>query len=114
MHHCCILNTPNSVPGLVSVYDLALVKNLCQLITTEQNPTKLKGLLNLLRAAIRQNGEYQQGHQKPYWVTCPHCEHQMEVRKEGGPVRARYCENCDLIFTFTNEELTAAESVATD
>jgi hypothetical protein len=37
------------------MYDLALVKNLCQRITTEQDARKVQGLLNLLRAAIREN-----------------------------------------------------------
>jgi hypothetical protein len=39
------------------MYDLALIKNLCQRITTEQHPRKVKGLLNLLRVVIRENGE---------------------------------------------------------
>jgi hypothetical protein len=39
------------------MYDLALIKNLCQRITTEQDPRKVKGLLNLLRVVIRENGE---------------------------------------------------------
>lgn len=43
--------------GLVSVYDLALIKNLCERITTEQDPKKVNGLLNLLRVVIRENSE---------------------------------------------------------
>jgi len=39
------------------LYNLGLVKNLCQRITTEQDPRKIKGLLNLLRVAIRENNE---------------------------------------------------------
>lgn len=52
------------------------------------------------------------GHQAQYWITCPACEHQMEVRKEGGPLRTKYCERCHVLFCFTNEELAVAESIA--
>lgn len=51
------------------------------------------------------------GHQRQYWITCPECGHQMEVRKKGGPVRAKYCDKCDLLFYFHHEELAVAESV---
>jgi hypothetical protein len=37
----------------------------------------------------------------------------MEVGNEGGPVRFRYCDDCDFLFSFTNEELAVAESVET-
>jgi hypothetical protein len=37
----------------------------------------------------------------------------MEVAKQGGPIRARYCDKCDLLFSFSNEELAIAESVGT-
>jgi hypothetical protein len=50
-------------------------------------------------------------HQTQYWLTCPECGHQMEVGKHGGPLRAKYCDNCDVLFSFTNEELAVAESV---
>jgi hypothetical protein len=53
-------------------------------------------------------------HQTQYWLTCPECGNQMEVRKEGGPLRAKYCEKCDLLFSFSNEELAVAESVETE
>ena len=39
------------------MYDLTLIKNLCKRITTEQDPRKVKGLLNLLRVVIRENNE---------------------------------------------------------
>jgi hypothetical protein len=59
--------------------------------------------------------QYTQGahmqHQTQYWLTCPECGHQMEVGYQGGPLRAKYCEKCDLLFSFTNEELAVAESV---
>lgn len=50
-------------------------------------------------------------HQTQYWISCPECGHQMEVSKQGGPLRARYCDNCDLLFSFTNEDVAVAESV---
>jgi hypothetical protein len=37
----------------------------------------------------------------------------MEVGKQGGPVRAKYCDKCNSLFSFTNEELAVAESVGT-
>ena len=52
-------------------------------------------------------------HETQYWLTCPECGHQMEVGKHGGPLRAKYCDKCDLLFSFTNEELAFAESVRT-
>ena len=52
-------------------------------------------------------------HQAQCWLTCPECEHQMEVGKQGGPVRAKYCDKCNSLFSFTNEELAVAESVGT-
>ena len=52
------------------------------------------------------------GHQTQYWLTCPQCGHQMEVNPhEGIPLRARYCDECDSLFCFRNEELAIAESV---
>jgi hypothetical protein len=39
------------------LFDLAHVKKLCQRITTEQDPRKVKGLLNLLRVVLRENNE---------------------------------------------------------
>ena len=53
-------------------------------------------------------------HQTQYWVTCPECGHQMEVGNEAGPPRFKYCDICDLLFSFTNEELAVAESVETE
>ena len=53
-------------------------------------------------------------HQTHYWVTCPSCGHQMEVREERRPLRAKYCDKCDLLFYFTNEELALTESVGAD
>lgn len=50
-------------------------------------------------------------HQKHYWVTCPECGHQMEVREKGAPLRAKFCDECDWLFYFTNEELALTESV---
>jgi hypothetical protein len=35
----------------------------------------------------------------------------LAVRKEA--VRAKYCDKCDLLFSFSNEELAVAESVET-
>jgi len=35
----------------------------------------------------------------------------MEVDSEGGLIRAKYCDKCNLLFSPTNEELAAAESV---
>jgi hypothetical protein len=52
-------------------------------------------------------------HERQYWLTCPECGHQMEVGKQGGPLRAKYCDKCDLLFSFTNQELALAESVGT-
>lgn len=52
-------------------------------------------------------------HQTQYWLTCPQCGHQMEVAMQRGPLRARYCDKCDLLFFFTNQELALAESVGT-
>jgi len=52
-------------------------------------------------------------HQTQYWLTCPECWHQMEVGKHAGPIRAKYCEKCGLLFYFTNEEPAAAESFVT-
>jgi hypothetical protein len=37
----------------------------------------------------------------------------MEVGNERGPLRAKYCDKCGLLFSFTNEELAVAESVET-
>lgn len=52
------------------------------------------------------------GHQTQYWLTCPQCGNQMEVSPhEGIPLRARYCDKCNVLFCFTNEELAIAESV---
>ena len=53
-------------------------------------------------------------HETHYWVTCPSCGHQMEVREERRPLRAKYCDKCDLLFHFTNEELALTESVGAD
>jgi hypothetical protein len=53
-------------------------------------------------------------HQAQYWLTCPECGHRMEVDSEGGPIRAKYCDKCNLLFSPTNEELAAAESVEAD
>ena len=39
------------------MYDLELVENLSQRITTEKDRRKVKGLLNLLRLVIRENNE---------------------------------------------------------
>lgn len=50
-------------------------------------------------------------HQTRYWITCPNCGHQMEVRGEGAPLRAKFCDECDWLFYFTNEELALTESV---
>ena len=50
-------------------------------------------------------------HQTQYWLTCPECGHQMEVGKQEGALRAKYCDKCDLLFSFTNEGLALAESV---
>ena len=50
-------------------------------------------------------------HQTHYWVTCPECGHQMEVREKGTPLRAKFCDECDWLFYFTNEELALTESV---
>ena len=50
------------------------------------------------------------GRQTQYWITCPKCRHQMEVRVKGGPLRAKYCDKCNLLFCLTNEELRVAES----
>ena len=44
-------------PREIAMYDLALVRNLCQRITAEQDARKVQGLVNLLRAAIRENNE---------------------------------------------------------
>lgn len=55
--HCFILYTPNSALGLVFVYDLTVIKNLCQRISTEQDHRKVQGLLNLLRVVICENSE---------------------------------------------------------
>jgi hypothetical protein len=52
-------------------------------------------------------------HQTQYWLTCPACGHQMEVGKLGGPLRAKYCDKCHLLFSPPNEELAVAESVGT-
>lgn len=35
----------------------------------------------------------------------------MEGRKEGGPLRTKYCDECNVFFCFTNEELAVAESI---
>jgi endogenous inhibitor of DNA gyrase (YacG/DUF329 family) len=51
--------------------------------------------------------------QTQYWLTCPECGHQMEVGNHGGPLRAKHCENCNLLISFTNGELAIAESVET-
>ena len=53
-------------------------------------------------------------HQKHYWVTCPECGHQMEVREKGAPLRAKFCDECDRFFYFTNEELVLTESVESE
>jgi hypothetical protein len=66
----------------------------------------------LLGASIDLGGHGMQ-HQTQYWLTCPECGHQMEVGKQGGPLRAKYCEKCNLLFSFTNEELAVAENVET-
>jgi transcription elongation factor Elf1 len=50
-------------------------------------------------------------HQKQYWLTCPECGHQMKVGNEGGPLSAKSCDNCGLLFSFTIDELALAESV---
>jgi len=50
-------------------------------------------------------------YQMQYWLTCPQCEHQMEVGKQGGSLRAKYCDKCNSLFSFTHEELAVAESV---
>jgi hypothetical protein len=52
-------------------------------------------------------------HQEQYWITCPECGHQMNVSKKEGPRRATYCEKCELLFYFTNEDLAVAESIGT-
>jgi endogenous inhibitor of DNA gyrase (YacG/DUF329 family) len=53
-------------------------------------------------------------HQTQYWLTCPECGHQIEVGNQGGPLRAECCDNCDLLFSLTNEQLAVAESVETE
>jgi hypothetical protein len=37
----------------------------------------------------------------------------MEVGRHEGPLRAKYCDKCSLLFSFTNEELAVAETVGT-
>jgi transcription elongation factor Elf1 len=50
-------------------------------------------------------------HQTQYWITCPECGHQMKVSRHDGPVRAKYCDKCGLLFSFTNQELAVAVTV---
>jgi hypothetical protein len=38
----------------------------------------------------------------------------MEVKKEATPLRAMHCDKCSLIFSFTIEEMAAAESIEPD
>jgi hypothetical protein len=52
-------------------------------------------------------------HEIQYWITCPKCGHQVEVKKEVRPLRDGHCDKCNLLFSFTIEELAAAEGVAT-
>jgi hypothetical protein len=52
-------------------------------------------------------------HHPQYWLTCPKCGHQMEVGTQSGPIRAKHCDKCNLLFILTNEERSAAESVGT-
>ena len=35
----------------------------------------------------------------------------MEVRGKAAPLRAKFCDECDWLFYFTNEELALTESV---
>jgi hypothetical protein len=52
-------------------------------------------------------------HQTQYWLTCPECGRQMEIGKQGGPLRAKYWDDCHLLFSPTTGELAVAESVGT-
>lgn len=36
----------------------------------------------------------------------------MEVREEGRPVRAKYCDKCDSLFYFSHKDLAVTESIA--
>jgi hypothetical protein len=37
----------------------------------------------------------------------------MEVGKQAGPLRAKYCDKCNSLFTLANEELAVAEGAGT-
>jgi transcription elongation factor Elf1 len=55
-----------------------------------------------------------QHHEIQYWVACPKCGHQVEVKKEVRSLPDIHCDKCNLLFSFTIEEVAAAESIEPD